>query len=294
MHEPTRSPCNRQIGFALLCALLGVVVTIGQARSEAWSARGPADWPVRVRGSTQESGYWQGWSYLARFDSEGRLVSFGDFAGQAHGGEWDPSPSWLQSMEQRARRPPSWSRPAARRPDGTRAIDRVSAIDLVFGWPFRALSSRFAYRGQHSPEVPAVQFVVDGVHIEDPPMPESDDIFNFHPHLLRWPWITANDSVPREMLVGYSREPLANGIRPCWAGQLDFALPTRVMLPGFLANSLIYAALLFSTPWVLRGSAASVRFAFRNTASARARRGACRACGHQLAGLARCPECGRS
>ncbi len=294
MHEPTRFSCNRHVGFALLCALLGVIVTIGQARSEAWSARAPADWLVRERGATQQWGYWRGWSYLTHFDSEGRLVSFGDFAGQAHGGGWDPSPPWLQSMEQHARRPPSWSRPAGRSPDGTRAIDRVSVIDLVFGWPFRALSSRFAYRGAHPPEVPAVQFVVDGVHIEDPPLREPDGNLDFHPHLLRWPWITANDSVPREMLAGHWREPLANGIRPSWAGQLDFALPTRVLLPGFLANSLIYAALLFSTPWIFRGSAACVRFAFRNTAAARARRGECRACGHPLAGLARCPECGQA
>jgi len=54
---------------------------------------------------------------------------------------------------------------------------------------------------------------------------------------------------------------------------------------GAVLNSVIYALVLW---WVWRALAALCAL----PRVLRARRGACRACGHPLAGLARCPECG--
>jgi hypothetical protein len=58
--------------------------------------------------------------------------------------------------------------------------------------------------------------------------------------------------------------------------------PVKPIWTGLLLNICFYAGLAFAVSAGFR----------RVRAAARARRGACRACGHPLAGLARCPECG--
>jgi rubrerythrin len=59
------------------------------------------------------------------------------------------------------------------------------------------------------------------------------------------------------------------------------------MIPlGFVINSVFYATVIAAAIVGLRISARETRSLIR------ARRGECRACGHPLAGLPRCPECG--
>ena len=73
-------------------------------------------------------------------------------------------------------------------------------------------------------------------------------------------------------------------------------LPSRLVWRGLVLNSIIHCMFLLGGLWAVGWGSKRVRAglgaALRHTAAARARRGACRACGHPLAGLACCPECG--
>ena len=76
---------------------------------------------------------------------------------------------------------------------------------------------------------------------------------------------------------------------------IEFGAPVRPMTPrqlfpvkpiwaGFLLNTCFYSGTAFVLSLGFRRARAAVR----------TRRGACRSCGHPLAGLARCPECGQA
>lgn len=73
----------------------------------------------------------------------------------------------------------------------------------------------------------------------------------------------------------------------------QIVIPGRLVLGGFTINSLLFACFA----WLFIPSVGRMRTSTRLLVRAvrgrvRARRGACRACGYALAGLARCPECG--
>ena len=70
-------------------------------------------------------------------------------------------------------------------------------------------------------------------------------------------------------------------VRPMTPRQL---FPVRPIWAGFLLNTCFHSGMAFALSLGFRRARAVVR----------ARRGACRACGHPLAGLARCPECGQA
>ncbi|MEO1130453.1 MAG: hypothetical protein AAFX05_12210 [Planctomycetota bacterium] len=56
-------------------------------------------------------------------------------------------------------------------------------------------------------------------------------------------------------------------------------IPLRVLWPGMIVNSVLFA-LMFASPLIVRREL-------------RRRRGGCGSCGYDVAGVARCPECGR-
>jgi hypothetical protein len=61
-------------------------------------------------------------------------------------------------------------------------------------------------------------------------------------------------------------------------------LPTTVLWPGFALNTAFYGTLAFLL-WSAPGFVRKKR---------RRRRGLCAACGYELKGMQKCPECGRS
>lgn len=73
---------------------------------------------------------------------------------------------------------------------------------------------------------------------------------------------------------------------PMWLNGLRRALPTRVLWPGFVLNTVVHAVLLA----VLIGV---VKWLFRRVVRfVRGRRGVCVGCGYDASGLGACPECG--
>jgi len=290
---------TRWIAFAALGALGGAFFTVAQARLEAWSVRHPTSWNRRTSGIGMVHAYWNGWLYGYALDASGRVLYLGSFA-EAADRLWDLEAPIPASLAQITLAPPGWSRPAGGAPSLARPLDRVSLQEFVFGWPSRSMSSRIAV---HVPmdasfnfvrDAVKLQCVVDGVGIESPPPVDPQKRLDLHVDLLKGPWITANDSVPSVMFSNTDEltpEQEASGVF-VHHQMYRFALPTRVLPLGFLFNTLFYAAALLAVPLMARGAFQVTRFALRNSAAARSRRGECRACGHPLAGLPRCPECG--
>jgi hypothetical protein len=290
---------NRWILFAAFGALGGALFTVVQARLEAWSVRDPTSWGRRTSGIGMVHAYWNGWLYGYALDASGRILYLGSFA-EAADRRWDLEAPVPRSLDQVALAPPGWSRPADGAPSVSRPLDRVSLHEFVFGWPARSMSSRIAV---HAPvdgdfnfirDAVKLQCVVDGVGIESPPPVDPQKRFDLHYDLLKGPWITANESVPSAIFSNTDELTPVHETSGVSVHRVSypFALPTRMLPLGFLLNTLFYTAALLAVPLASRGAFRAARFALRNSAAARARRGECRACGHPLAGLARCPECG--
>lgn len=72
--------------------------------------------------------------------------------------------------------------------------------------------------------------------------------------------------------------------QPTGAVSLAKSMPTRVYWPGLVFNTLFFGV-LFLVMFILPGRAKIAR---------RRRLGLCLACGYDLAGLSKCPECGRA
>jgi hypothetical protein len=83
-------------------------------------------------------------------------------------------------------------------------------------------------------------------------------------------WDESRISLPRY----FAGIPLHSGAR----------LPVEPLWPGFLANTLAYAAACYVALHLARAA----------RGARRRRRGLCASCAHELAGLSPCPECGAS
>lgn len=107
---------------------------------------------------------------------------------------------------------------------------------------------------------------------------------NIHTELCRysgWPM----EALKSRTLLGPGLPwPYGDGLRVASgaAKQGSFVLPLRPVWPGFAVNAAFYAGMC----WVLLAAPGVVRRWRRR------RRGACAACGYDLAGLEACPECG--
>lgn len=170
---------------------------------------------------------------------------------------------------------PGWSR-AARRPIGDES-DSVFLEEHAFGWPARAM---VAEKGGREVEAgKRYELVLNGIVVSEP-----SSLTEFARVLVAPPFTATGDSERRLMSQAESLRVQS---------QLDIMLPLRVIPSGFALNSTLFAAAwwiaFLATRWASRHESEGIR---RRLARRRARRGGCAACGHPLAGLARCPECG--
>ena len=109
------------------------------------------------------------------------------------------------------------------------------------------------------------------VHLKFATADDSDVVR--HKRLAGWPLFCARQVTLFQMHDGYNAFP-----------DIDNSVPLRPIPLGLAVDAATFGALAFalvtSVTWVMR--------------RARARAGTCEACGYQLRGLARCPECGVS
>jgi hypothetical protein len=172
---------------------------------------------------------------------------------------------------------PGWSR-AARRPIGDDRDD-VFLEEHAFGWPARAMVAEKGNRAIEAGRGYEYELVLNGVVVSRP-----SSLTEFARVLVAPPFTATGYSDRRLM----SQAEILRG-----ESQLDIMLPLRVIPSGFALNSTLFAAAwwiaFLATRWAWRNESEGIQ---RRLARRRARRGGCRACGHPLAGLARCPECG--
>ena len=169
---------------------------------------------------------------------------------------------------------PSWSRVSAPRSEDPRCL--VHLAEIVYGWPMKSMVVEVTYPHSSMPRQ-ARRYTVVGATVP-PSWPSEMTASDW----LAFPWFTRgfmSDPRPLEEILAAS---------PSFPTRPGPLFPTRVIPLGFSVNTGFFALLIGSVLLAL-GLARS-----RGVRAARARRGACRTCGHPLAGLARCPECGRS
>jgi len=168
---------------------------------------------------------------------------------------------------------PSWSRVSKPRSDDPRCLEMLE--EIAYGWPMKSMVVEVI---DHKPNVPPNTWydprhtVVAGA-VPPARRPNMSVLDWFAP-----PWFTSG-------LMADPR-PIEEIMASFTVGQPPPVFPTRMIPVGFGVNTAFFATLIGSLLFALRVAVLSTRAAFR------ARRGECRACGHALAGLPRCPECG--
>ncbi len=189
------------------------------------------------------------------------------------------------------KRPPYWSAASNPEQDFPRAAIGWNAFyEVEFGWPLPCLVSEDV-EYPTDPKDPTSWTSVSVLHGARYERLKQNPIANLS--WMAFPWLTVEGS-EQESVPAFIDTHTEDGVRT----QTPTAsfLPTRVVWLGLLADSLIHGACLLMLWWSIVGlgigARYGIRFALRNSSRSRARRGACRACGHQLAGLKRCPECG--
>jgi len=273
------------VGIGALTSWSAARLAAGRAMTRsgpsASSAYGLYTWNA-ARSGKLESGRWNGWIWLAGPTRESTGVCVRRIA------------SWPGSEQTPERPPPRWS--AAMLPnEGAQTSETAwsAYYEAGFGWPFVCLVGEDVEvsDGRVSPDQPFPPvFVSQGARVHE--LPTSAGI------RLSWLWppwhtvIGGEDAHER----AFQMIRLPSGVYQSVPTALY--LPTRISWVGLIGNALVHGSFLLLIAlclvWIPRGARAGVRFLVRDTRAARARRGACRACGHPLAGLARCPECGRS
>jgi hypothetical protein len=168
---------------------------------------------------------------------------------------------------------PQWSR-AAYPPSNDARCD-VYLSEHAYGWPARSMVVEVMHDGANAR-------VVSGVVVQSKP----NSPWELIAELTRPPWTSAGFMDPSASAVA---DPT---VRQSNRGA-ERVLPLRVIPSGFMMNTVSFGVawwiLLNGVRWAWGVERQGIRSRIEGL---RARRGACRACGHPLAGLARCPECG--
>lgn len=138
-------------------------------------------------------------------------------------------------------------------------IDKVDpfVVDEAVGWPFRSLAYSLKYFR-----------ALD----ESEPTPDP---------------LPPGTRSGRVLIIPVAASALRADALQAWFPHRGY-LPTRILWPGFLVNTLFWSAVIASPFWLRRGFVAWRCFRRR-------RAGRCSACGYARAGLAAdkpCPECG--
>lgn len=168
---------------------------------------------------------------------------------------------------------PQWSRAAS--PPSNDARCAVYLSEHAYGWPARSMVAEVVHDG-------AAERLVSGVAVQSKPT----SLWGLITELTRPPWTSAGfmDLASSAVADATVRQSPRGVVR---------ALPLRVIPSGFMINAVIFGVawwiLFFGGRWAWRVERHGIRSRIMDL---RVRRGACRECGHPLAGLACCPECG--
>jgi len=201
-----------------------------------------------------------GWTvYLQRSSGDGSVFAVRSW------GIPEPSPSSAHV--------PSWSRVSKPRSDDPRCLEMLE--EIAYGWPMKSMVVEVI---NHKPNVPHFTPYTPHHTVVAGAVPPAR---RANMSVLDWfapPWFTSG-------LMADPR-PIEEIMASFTVGRPPPVFPTRMIPVGFGVNTAFFATLIGSLLFALRVAVLSTRAAFR------ARRGECRACGHALAGLPRCPECG--
>lgn len=239
--------------------VLGAAITIVQSRCEAWGRNeraGIAAWSAP--GVVVQTARLGDWVVDVSRDPAGRVLSATTWRDDGTAPQAAPPPPPIIGGVE-----------LLTDSDRARLSQGDSVVEHFYGWPLPAMATTT-------------------VVLRDASFGDSDLIVV---HGAPFERKSGSDWPPSEVLTWFTL-PLVD-----WAWQRGIAadrpgpaaFPTRIAGPGFVVNSAIYggAAVLFY--FMLRRG---LTWLMRSSATARSRRGECRACGHPLAGLPRCPECG--
>ena len=168
---------------------------------------------------------------------------------------------------------PSWSRASG--PPTSDPRCSIALNELPYGWPMHSMVAEVA-SGLVKPQPGrgADATIVCGIAT---PTNRSALVAS---HWLAWPWFSDGFMADSRSIDDWRSAPTWFGAPP------PPIFPTRMIPLGFVINSVFYATVIAAAIVGLRISARETRSLIRS------RRGECRACGHPLAGLPRCPECG--
>ena len=168
---------------------------------------------------------------------------------------------------------PSWSRVSKPSSDDPRCLEMLE--EIAYGWPMKSMVVEVI---DHKPNVPHFTPYTPHYTVVAGAVPPAR---RANMDVLDWfapPWFTGG-------LMADPR-PIEEIMASFTVGRPPPMFPTRMIPVGFGVNTAFFATLIGSLLFALRVAALSTRAAFR------ANRGECRSCGHALAGLPRCPECG--
>jgi len=294
---PLRST-TRRIAIGLVASLCGLIISWAVAR-----VQGRMDYSAPSlspgEGIHTPRDLWDGIS-RGQLAKEGQVYAWNGWAWEERRHATEPSawcifrfvatPDFLERLP--AQRPPYWSAVLdGLPPESFSAHPLIHHYEAGFGWPFVCLVCEVRYRAlsDESEKGPRGRIVelLHGV-----PWRRSRDGPLLNWQWANWPWVTRSTRPPAPEVIfqfivhdGVSRQVVSRNER---------YLPSRIVWMGMLANAGLYAMCFLAAAipirWGLRSAASAVEHVYRNTRAARARRGACRACGHPLAGLAQCPE----
>jgi hypothetical protein len=260
---------------ALGCVALGAAVALFQPRLEASRER-----LVDFRGDLVWLGNERWWAYALVLDNgrirELRSWQFSDVS------KAPSPPAWLdlyvgETTDASLHAGASWSRVAFDSPGDSRCS--IPLAEYPYGWPMRSMVVELVET--HGQEV-SVRIFRGQPLSGSAPLSESLRAWFALPSLdgfMDGPADTALtelSTLPQRQLIACPR-----------------VLPGRILVSGFLLNTAIFAASACAAWRVSKIAAGGSRaLLLKLVATARRRRGACGSCGHPLAGLSRCPECG--
>ena len=255
------------------CVALGAAVALFQPRLEASRER-----LVEGRGDLVWLGTQHWWVY-ARVLENGQIRELRSWQ-LPDVGEVPAPPAWLdigKGTDASSLNGFSWSRVASDPVGDPRAS--IPLAEYPYGWPFRSMVVELVET--HAQEVSVRIF-------RGQPISGSAALSDSLPAWFALPSLDGFMDGPADAaLTEMSTLPQRQFIT------CPRVLPGRILVPGYLLNTAVFAAFAFAAWRVLKASAGGARALLSKlVADARARRGECRACGHPLAGIARCPECG--
>jgi hypothetical protein len=259
------------------CVALGAAIALFQPRLEASRER-----LVDFRGDRVWLGTQHWWVY-ARVLENGQIRELRSWQ-SSDVREFPSHPAWLdldvgENTDPSLHAGPSWSRVASDSPGDPRCS--IPLAEYPYGWPVRSMVVELVET--HGQEV-SVRIFRGQPFSGSAPLSESLRAWFALPSLDGFmdgssdTALTELSTLPQRQFITCPR-----------------VLPGRILVSGFLLNTAVFAAGAFVAWRVSKTAAGGSRaLLLKLVATARRRRGACGSCGHPLAGLSRCPECGRS